>query len=323
MDFIGYLLQDKHHIFILIVSFGGSMDRFLEMQTFNAVVDAGSFVKAADALDMSKAAVSRYVVDMETRLGVRLLHRTTRRLSLTEEGQVFYDRSKELLAELDEAEAEITSRSEAASGLLRVNAPVTFGILHLAPLWGVFKALNPKVTLDITLADRVVDLVEEGYDVAIRIAALESSSLVSKRLATTRMVLCASPQYLKQHGTPKHPSELARHEVISYTYLSTRDEWRFDGPIGPVSVKTMPAIHTNSGDTCRAAALAHQGVILQPTFLVGKDLAEGRLVELMPEFRSIEFGIYAVYPTRKHVSAKVRTLIDFLATHFAGRGPSW
>ena len=299
------------------------MDRFLEMQTFHAVVDAGSFVKAADAMKLSKAAVSRHVVDMETRLGVRLLHRTTRRLSLTDEGQVFYARSKELLAELDEAEAEISSRSEAASGLLRVNAPLTFGILHLAPLWGVFRALHSQVTLDITLADRVVDLVEEGYDLAIRIATLESSTLVSKRLATTRMALCASPQYLKLHGSPKHPRELSQHAVISYSYWSTGDEWRFDGPPGPVSVKTRPCIHTNSGDTCRAAALAHQGVILQPTFLVGRDLSAGTLVELMPEFRSIEVGIYAVYPTRKHVPAKVRALIEFLAAHFAGRGPDW
>lgn len=299
------------------------MDRFLEMQTFNAVVDAGSFVKAADALNMSKAAVSRYVVDMETRLGVRLLHRTTRRLSLTDEGQVFYARSKELLAELQEAEDEITSRSDAASGLLRINAPFTFGILHLAPLWGAFKAQHPKVTLDVTLADRLVDLVEEGYDVAIRIATLESSTLVSKRLATTRMVLCASPTYLAQHGTPTHPADLAQHSVISYSYWATKDEWRFNGPEGPVSVKTNPCIHTNSGDTCRAAALSHQGVILQPTFLVGKDLSDGTLLELMPEYRSIELGIYAVYPTRKHVSAKVRALIEFLAARFAGREASW
>ena len=299
------------------------MDRFLEMQTFNAVVDAGSFVKAADALNMSKAAVSRYVVDMETRLGVRLLHRTTRRLSLTDEGQVFYGRSKELLAELQEAEDEITSRSDAASGLLRINAPFTFGILHLAPLWGTFMAEHPKVRLDVTLADRLVDLVEEGYDVAIRIATLESSTLVSKKLATTRMALCASPAYLARHGTPLHPGELARHSVISYSYWSTKDEWRFEGPQGPVSVKTQPCMHTNSGDTCRAAALAHQGVILQPTFLVGKDLTDGGLVELMPQYRSIELGIYAVYPTRKHVSAKVRALIEFLAQHFSGRGTSW
>ncbi|MCX7239113.1 MAG: LysR family transcriptional regulator [Burkholderiales bacterium] len=299
------------------------MDRFLEMQTFNAVVDAGSFVKAAEATGLSKAAVSRYVVDMETRLGVRLMHRTTRRLSLTDEGQLFYARSKELLAELQEAEDEITSRSDAASGLLRINAPFTFGILHLAPLWGQFRLLHPKVQLDVTLSDRLVDLVEEGYDVAIRIATLENSTLVSKRLATTRMVLCASPQYLTQRGAPAHPSELAQHSVISYSYWSTRDEWRFDGPQGPVSVKTQPCMHTNSGDTCRAAALAHQGVILQPSFLVGADLADGSLVELMPQYRSLEMGIYAVYPTRKHVSAKVRSLVEFLAAHFAGRGPSW
>ncbi len=299
------------------------MDRFLEMQTFNAVVDAGSFVRAAEALGLSKAAVSRYVVDLETRLSVRLLHRTTRRLSLTDEGQVFYARSKELLAELQEAEAEITSRSDAASGLLRINAPFTFGVLHLAPLWGVFKAQHPKVMLDVTLADRLVDLVEEGYDVAIRIATLESSTLVSKRLATTRMVLCASPQYLAQKGTPVHPSELAQHAVISYSYWSTKDEWHFKGPSGPVSVKTQPCIHTNSGDTCRAAALTHQGVILQPSFLVGKDLSDGTLVELMPQFRSLELGIYAVYPTRKHVSAKVRALIEFLADHFAKPDHAW
>jgi DNA-binding transcriptional LysR family regulator len=272
---------------------------------------------------VSKAAASRYVGDMETRLGVRLLHRTTRRLSLTEEGQVFYARSKELLAGVVEAEAEITLRSGAASGLLRVNAPVTFGIRHLAPLWGAFRTRYPNVTLDVTLADRVVDLVEEGYDVAIRIATLPSSTLISKRLASTRMVLCASPRYLKAHGVPRYPAELARHAVISYSYWSTKDEWRFDGPQGHVSVKTNPCMHTNSGDTCRAAALAHQGVILQPTFLIGGDLAAGTLVELMPEFRSIELGIYAIYPTRKHVSPKVRALIDFLAEHFEETRASW
>ena len=299
------------------------MDRFLEMQTFNAVVDAGSFVKAADALAMSKAAVSRYVVEMETRLGVRLLHRTTRRLSLTDEGQIFYVRSKELLAELAEAEDEITSRSEAASGLLRINAPFTFGVLHLAPLWGGFRAQHPNVKLEVTLADRLVDLVEEGYDVAIRIATLENSTLVSKRLASTRMVLCASPQYLKGHGTPMHPSELADHAVISYSHWSTKDEWHFTGPLGAVSVKTKPCIHTNNGDTCRAAALASQGIILQPSFLVGDDLAAGTLVELMSGFRSLELGIYAVYPTRKHVSPKVRALLEFLTNHFSQPGMTW
>jgi DNA-binding transcriptional LysR family regulator len=299
------------------------MDRFLEMQSFSAVVEAGSFVKAAEALGLPKAAMSRHVADLETRLGVRLLHRTTRRLSLTEEGEVFYARAKELLAGVEEAEREITSRSGAASGLLRINAPVTFGVLHLAPLWGLFRSQYPQVSLDVTLADRVVDLVEEGFDVAIRIATLPSSTLVSKRLASTRMVLCASPSYLTAHGEPVHPLELADHAVISYTYWSTKDEWHFEGPQGSVSVRTQPCIHTNSGDTCRAAALAHQGIILQPSFLVGGDLASGALVELMPQFRSIEIGIYAVYPSRKHVAPKVRALIDFLATHFAQTGGTW
>jgi len=293
------------------------MDRFLEMQTFCAVVDAGSFVKAADALGFSKAAVSRYVGELEARLGVRLLHRTTRRMSLTEEGTVFHARCRELLSGVEEAEAELSSRSGAARGLLRVNAPVTFGIRHLAPLWAPFRERHPQVRIDLTLSDRVVDLVEEGYDLAIRIATLPSSTLISKRLASTRMVLCASPHYLKSRGAPSHPSELADHDVIAYSYWSTGDQWPFDGPDGPINVTIQPWMHTNNGDTCRAVALAHHGVILQPTFMVGEDLAAGRLVELLPDFRSIELGIYAIYPTRKHVALKVRALIDFLAQQFS------
>ena len=193
------------------------MDRFLEMQTFCAVIDAGSFVKAADTLGFSKAAVSRYVRDLEERLGVRLLHRTTRRLSLTDEGDVFYARCRELLAGVEEAEAELSSRSGAARGLLRVNAPVTFGILHLAPLWGAFRDRYPQVRLDVTLSDRIVDLVEEGFDLTIRIATLPSSTLISRRVASTRVVLCASPQYLAQHGMPRKPNDLTEHVVIGYS----------------------------------------------------------------------------------------------------------
>lgn len=295
------------------------MDKFIEMKTFTEVVDSGSFVKAADTLSMSKAAVSRHVNDLESRLGVRLLHRTTRRLSLTEEGQVFHARCRELLSEIEQAEAEITSGITDASGLVRVNAPVTFGIRHLAPLWGEFQARHPKLTLEVTLSDRVVDLVEEGYDLCVRIADLPNSTLVSKRLATTRLALCASPQYLLARGTPRHPGELAGHAIIAYSYLATRDEWVFDGPQGKVSVRTQPRIRTNNGDTCRAAALAHQGVVLQPTFLVGEDLRAGTLVELMPEYRSADLGIHAVYPTRKHVSPKVRLLIEFLVEVFSAK----
>jgi DNA-binding transcriptional LysR family regulator len=297
------------------------MNKFLEMSTFAAVVDAGSFVGAADALETSKAAVSRYVSDLETRLGVRLLHRTTRKLSLTEEGEVFYARCKDLLSNVEEAEAEITSRTGEAVGLLRVNAPVSFGILHLGALWGAFAAHHPKVTLDVTLSDRTVDLIEEGVDVAIRIAQLPSSTLICRKLSSTRLVMCASPKYLKRAGRPKHPLELEGHSILAYSYLSSGDEWQLDGPQGPVAVKTQPRVHTNSGDTCRAGALEHQGVILQPTFMVGADIASGALVELMPQYRSIELGVYAMYPTRKHVSPKVRLLIDFLVEWF--HKPRW
>ncbi len=288
------------------------MDKFQEMQVFVGVVDAGSFVGAGDALEMSKPAVSRYVADLEARLGVRLLHRTTRKLSLTEEGEVFYARCKALLGDIDEAEAEITALSGQASGLLKLNVPVSFGLLHLAPLWAGFMRQNPKVTLDVSLSDRVVDLVEEGFDVAVRIAKLPSSSLISRKLSSTRMILCASPAYVAQFGAPNHPSDLTSHRVLSYSLLAMGDNWSFEGPEGAVRVDVTPCMRTNSGDTCRAAALQHLGIILQPSFLIGDDLRSGALVELIPEYRSIELGIYAVYPTRKHVSPKVRLLIDYL-----------
>lgn len=289
------------------------MDRFNEMRVLVAVVDAGSFVGAADALGISKAAVSRIVSELEGRLGARLLHRTTRRLSLTAEGEVFVERCRELLAGVEEAEASITERSEHAVGLLKVSAPLSYGNLVLAHQWGGFLAAHPHIKLNITLSDRLVDLVEEGFDIAIRIARLQSSTLVSRRLATTRMVLCASPRYLRTHGKPKHPSELVHHTVLAYSLLAVGDTWEFEGPGGPVAVKVQPRMHTNSGDTCCAAALQHRGVVLQPSFLVDEHLAAGRLVELMPAYRSFDLGIYAVYPSRKHVLPKVRLLVDYLA----------
>jgi len=298
------------------------MDRFQEMRTFVAVVDAGSFVRAAEALDLSKTAVSRLVGELEARLGVRLLHRTTRRLSLTREGEVFHERCKELLGHLDEAEAEITAHAGEAVGQLRINVPVTFGLLHLAPLWPAFMALHPKVVLDVTLSDRLVDLVDEGYDLAVRIARLPSSSLVSRRLASTRLVLCASPDYLRLHGTPSHPSELSRHAVVSYTLMAMGEHWEFEGPDGPAGVKVLPVMRSNSGDTCCAAALRHRGIVLQPSFLVGAHLKSGALVEVLPQYRSTELGVYAVYPSRKHLTPKVRVLVDFLVEAFRTREES-
>lgn len=295
------------------------MDKFQEMQAFVEVVNARSFVRAAESLNLSKTAVSRLVGDLETRLGVRLLHRTTRKLSLTQEGEVFHERCKSLLDSVGEAEAEITAHAGEAFGQLRINVPVSFGTMHLAPLWPAFMALHPKVVLEVTLTDRLVDLVDEGYDLAVRIARLPSSSLVSRKLTSTRMLLCASPEYLRKHGTPAHPSDIAHHAVMTYTLLATGEQWIFEGPAGPVSVKVVPRMRSNSGDTCCTAALQHQGIVLQPSFLVGTHLQSGALVEVLSQYRSIDLGVYAVYPSRKHLTPKVRVLIDFLVDAFRMR----
>jgi DNA-binding transcriptional LysR family regulator len=297
------------------------MDKFQEMTVFTAVVDAGSFVGAADELNISKAVVSRLVAELENRLRVRLLHRTTRKLSMTEEGQAFYVRCKALLADVEEAEAEVMARTGQARGVLKLNVPVTFGILHLAPLWGRFLAQNPEVSLDVTLSDRVVDLVEEGYDLAVRIGRLSNSSLVSRQLSSSRMVLCAAPAYLKRHAAPKHPSHLTSHTIIAYSLLSTGDHWEFEGPDGIVNVKVKPRMKTNSGDTCLRAAVQGQGIILQPSFIVNQDIESGKLVEILPSYQCGEFGIYAVYPSRHNVSPKIRILIDYLAKAFTQK--SW
>jgi DNA-binding transcriptional LysR family regulator len=297
------------------------MDRFLEMRVFVAVVDAGSFVGGADALQMSKSAVSRVVSELEKRLGVRLLQRTTRRLSLTGEGELFHERCKDLLSGVSDAEAELTRHAGEVLGELRVSAPVTFGLMQLAPLWPAFMAQHPRLVLDVTLGDRLVDLVDEGYDLAVRIAQLPSSSLVSRRLASTRLILCATPSYLRDHEALTHPADLARHPVFAYKLLATGEHWHFDGPEGPIAIKINPRMRSNSGDTCCAAALQHQGLVLQPSFLVGSYLESGELVEVLPQHRSIKLGIYAVYPSRKQLAPKVRRLVDFLAEAFAE--PAW
>ncbi|HRE15913.1 MAG TPA: LysR family transcriptional regulator [Rhodocyclaceae bacterium] len=297
------------------------MDRFRALQAFVAVVDAGSFVLAAEQMRVSKAAVSRLLQELEAHLGARLLHRTTRRLSLTEAGRDYVQRARQILEDLEEADNVASQSTNRAVGLLKVNAPLSFGVRHLAPLWGSFLALHPEVELDVTLSDQVVDIVEEGYDLAIRISRLPDSSLVSRRLAGTRIVLCASPGYIKAHGAPQSLEDISGHRVIGYSYAALGDTWQLKGRSGLQSVHTTPRFRANNGDTCRAAALDHQGLILQPTFLVGEDLAAGRLVHLLPELESEELGIYAIYPSRKHVSGKVRALVDFLAIAFAH--PRW
>jgi DNA-binding transcriptional LysR family regulator len=297
------------------------MDRFREMESFVAVVEAGSFVAAGESLRLSKAAVSRSVIELEKRLGARLLQRTTRRLSITEAGRAYYARCKQILAELDEADSAVGAVTGHPFGKLRINAPFSFGIQHLAPLWGPFMARYPDVELEIDLSDRLVDVINEGYDAVIRISRMNDSTLVNRKLASTRVIACATPQYLAQHGHPETLEDLAHHSIIGYSYATLGDTWRFDTDQGEREIVTRPRVRANNGDTCRAIVLAHQGIAMQPDFMVGSDLASGRLVDALPGFRGPDIGIYAIYPSRKHLSVKVRVLVDFLAAAFAE--PPW
>lgn len=288
------------------------MDRFREMQAFVAVVDGGSFVAAAEQLRISKAAVSRVVMQLEARLGARLLQRTTRRLSLTEAGETYYARCRQILADLDEAEGLVGEVTLQATGRLRVNAPLSFGVSRLAALWPEFMARHPGLELEVDLSDRLVDLVEEGYDMAIRITRPRDSSLVHRPLGKTRVLLCAAPAYLARRGIPASVAELAAHDTIVYTYAPGGDTWHFETASGQGAVTVRPRLRANNGETCRAAALAGLGITQQPDFLVRDYLAAGSLVEVLPDTGSRELGIYAVYPSRKHLSIKVRALADFL-----------
>jgi DNA-binding transcriptional LysR family regulator len=296
------------------------VDQFKEIESFVAVAQLGSFVQAADKLGLSKAMVSRHVSELEARLGVRLMQRTTRRLSLSEAGAEYLQRCVRILAELEEANAAVSAAAVQAQGLLKIAAPLTFGIRHLAPLWGEFLRVHPRVELEVNLNDRVVDLIEEGYDLAVRIGLLASSTLIARRIAGTRLVLCASPRYLRQAAPIQDLDDIVQHAVIGYTYLATGEQWHFTGPQGARSIEVRPRLRSNSGDTCRAAALADQGIVFQPTFLVGEDLQAGRLVQLLPQYAGPELDINVVYPSRLHLSHKVRAMVEFLAAAFAQAG---
>ena len=296
------------------------MDQFKEIESFVAVAQLGSFVKAADKLGMSKAMVSRHVSELEVRLGVRLMQRTTRRLSLSDAGADYLQRCVQILGELHDANAAVSASAVQAQGLLKVTAPLTFGIRHLAPLWGEFLRIHPRVELEVNLNDRMVDLIEEGYDLAVRVGQLASSSLIARRISGTRLVLCASPRYLQQAGPIRDLDDIAHHDVMAYTYLATGEQWHFSGPQGARSIEVHPRLRSNSGDTCRAAALADQGIVFQPSFLVGEDLKAGRLVEILPQYAGPELDISVVYPSRHHLSHKVRAMVEFLGAAFAQAG---
>jgi DNA-binding transcriptional LysR family regulator len=298
------------------------MDRLRAFEVFVTVVGKQGFARAAEALDTSPANVTRYIAELEAHLGTRLLNRHSRKLSLTDSGQALYERARSILDEVAEAEALTASSTLQPRGRLRINAPVSFGILHLAPLWPRFLQKHPDVELEISLIDRVVDLVEEGFDLGIRISRAGSTTHIARKLAVSRNIVCASPAYLQKHGTPQSPADLAGHACIGYTFALTGDEWHLLDERGLEYMVKVPSImRANNGDTARAAAVAGVGVIWQPTFLVGDDLREGRLVRVLPGFRMPDIDILAVYPSRRHLSAKVRVMIDFLADAFKGTPP--
>ncbi|MEL4238227.1 LysR family transcriptional regulator [Shewanella xiamenensis] len=293
------------------------MSQINEMKAFLAVTETGSFVAAAEKSGVSTTALSRWVMQLEQRLGVRLLHRTTRRLSLTVEGERFAERCSDILQQLAEAEAELSAQASQISGRLRLNVPVSYGIRFLAPLWASFKQQNPAIELDVVLTDRLTDMVEEGFDLAVRIGRPASSSLISRPLHQLKMQLCAAPEYIHTAGLPTEPSELSAHKVIAYSYWGSGNDWSFSGPKGNMTVRTKAWMHCNNGETCVAVAESGGGVIYQPDFLVEQALQQGRLITLCPEYQGLTLPVCAVYPSRRFVSAKVRNIVSFLQKHLA------
>jgi len=297
------------------------MDKLTALQAFVRVVEAGSFVRAADQLGVSTTSVSRLVGELEAELGTRLLQRTTRRSSLTAAGAEYFQRAQQILAALDEADAAAGLEASRPSGHLRVSAPVAFGTMHLAPLLCEMHARHPAVRLDIALSDRVVDLVEEGFDVAIRIAANLAPTLVARRLCPVRMVACASPAYLDRNGAPRVPADLALRECLVYTLSPNPDDWRFENADGALHVRVDAALRSNHGELLRQAALGGQGITVLPTFMVGADLAAGQLVLVLPRFQLPALAAHAVYPTRRHLPAKVRVFVDLMAEKLSDPPP--
>ncbi len=299
------------------------MDRLAAIEAFVRVAETKSFSEAAKRLGSSKSAVSRHVSALETELGARLFHRTTRSLTLTEAGRGYFERTARILADLDEATLAVNQLQAAPRGRLRVNAPMSFGFLHLAPALPDFLSRYPELTVDLSMTDRFVDLVDEGYDVAVRIGTLEDSSLIARRLAPARRVICATPGYFAERGTPVSPDDLGRHECLCNSNITTRTEWRFITATGaPWPVEVRGSLSANNGDALRAAALKGLGLVFLPTFIVGGDLQSGALQSVLDPFIEQDMTLSAVYPHARHLSPKVRAFVDFIASRFGPR-PYW
>ncbi|ALV25927.1 LysR family transcriptional regulator [Pannonibacter phragmitetus] len=297
------------------------MSNLTDMEIFARVVTAGSMSAAGREMGLSPAVVSKRIRRLEDKLGTRLLQRTTRQIALTEAGHGFYDRVLAILASVEEAETFVTRGSAQARGTLKVSAPTSFGRMHVAPYLARFLEANPDLYVSLDLSDEFVDIVGDGYDLAIRIAELSDSSLVARRLAPVHRVLCAAPSYIERHGEPKSIDDLVENHVR--VAAAAQDPWRLMGPRGLEIVKTDAPLRTNSSEVVREAVLAGVGIALRSTWDVGPELREGKLQIVLPQYRaSKDVGLHAVYPTRRFLPAKVRVFIDFLAQLY-GPQPYW
>jgi DNA-binding transcriptional LysR family regulator len=299
------------------------MDKFEDIQAFIAVVDAGSFTAAAERLGSAKSAVSRRVSALEERLGVQLLHRTTRVLNLTDTGRSFYEHGTRILADLAEAEAAVQQEHSELRGTLRLALPLSFGVRHMCGPIATFSKQHPRVRFDLDLNDRRVDLIEDNFDVALRIGRLSDSSLIARRLFDVRAVVCGSPHYLTIHGKPETPADLKDHQCLVYSNLIDPDKWGYEDQSGNKGVVKVDSIlSASSGDFLCNAAAHGMGLVIQPTFIAAAAIRSGKLIPVLSDYVWPISPAYAVYPPTRHLSYRVRAFIDFLAEKFAGT-PQW
>ena len=297
------------------------MDRMTAMATFVKVVEAGGFAAAARKLKMSPSTVTEHIQSLETRLGVRLLNRSTRKLSVTDVGKSYYERCLQILADADDADNVVQASQSTPRGKLSLNASVAIPPL-LAPVIAEFTALYPEVTVSVNTSDRMVDIVEEGFDLAVRLLPVPESSLIVKTIGTFRLVLCASPDYLSTRGRPAKPDDLADHNCLNFASSPWGGDWHFNGPDGEQTVTVSGNMESNSAVALRLAAVNGQGLALLPGFLVADEIRTGRLVPVLASFLRAEHSVYAVYPHRHHLSAKVRSFLELVTKHHR-ENPAW
>ena len=299
------------------------MGKFADIEALVAVVESGSFIAAGERLGVAKSMVSRRISQLENRLGSRLLNRTTRRLALTEAGRNFYQRAAQILADLDEAEQSVAAETIDLRGAIKLAAPLTFGLKHLSGAITDFLDAHPAIELNLDLNDRNINLIEEGFDLAVRIGELQDSTLVVRRLGTSRAMTCASPAYLERYGEPAQPDDLRQHIGLQYSNLGYRQHWQYETPKGEtVFAQPQIRIRANNGEALACAAVASLGITTGPTFILGSYLREGSLVSILRDYRRPTVGIYALYPPGRMLPRRIRVFSDFLAERF-GEHPYW